>query len=83
MANRHPFVSERREGRPWFEWTMAAVTVASALVAFLGYTMAATVILAVAAIASGTIRIVLKDASPWKVRSCAARRSRCRSHGWG
>ncbi|KFI62966.1 hypothetical protein [Bifidobacterium cuniculi] len=71
MSNRHPFVSERREGRPWFEWTVAAVTAASALIAFLGCTMAATVMLAVAAIGSGAIRIVLKDASPWKVRSCA------------
>ena len=40
------------------------------LVAF-GYTMAATVILAVTAIITGLVRLILQGRSPWKVRSVA------------
>ena len=36
-----------------------------------GYTMAATVILAVTAIITGLVRLILQDRSPWKVRSVA------------
>ena len=61
----HPYVSEAHEGKPWFEWcVLGVVAVITLLVAF-GYTMAATVILAVTAI------IIHKDRSPWKVRSVA------------
>mgnify|MGYP000320326661 FL=1 len=46
----HPYVSEAHEGKPWFEWcVLGVVAVITLLVAF-GYTMAATVILAVTAI---------------------------------
>ncbi|MBW3082670.1 DUF3017 domain-containing protein [Bifidobacterium phasiani] len=69
MDDKHPFVSEAHEGRPAFEWAVAIVVVVAAVVAFLGYTMAATVIIAVAAIVTGVIRLALRDRSPWKVRS--------------
>lgn len=69
MDDKHPFVSEANEGKPAFEWAVAIVVAVAAVVAFLGYTMAATVIVAVTAIATGVIRLVLRDRSPWKVRS--------------
>ncbi|NEG89262.1 DUF3017 domain-containing protein [Bifidobacterium aerophilum] len=67
----HPFVSEAHEGKPWFEWLVAGVTGIAVVVAFLGYAMAATVIISVAAIVTGLLRLVLRDRSPWKVRSVA------------
>ena len=69
--NERPYVSEDHEGRPWFEWAVAAVVVAAVAVAVLGYTMAATVIMAVAAIGSGLLRLIMRERSPWKVRSVA------------
>ncbi|MEE1296028.1 MAG: DUF3017 domain-containing protein [Bifidobacterium sp.] len=71
MAEHHPFVSERQEGRPWFEWCVAGCTVLAALLALYGYTMAATVVLSVTAIGTGVVRLVLRGASPWKIRSVA------------
>lgn len=66
-----PMVSEAHEGKPWFEWcVLGVVAVITLLVAF-GYTMAATVILAVTAIITGLVRLILQDKSPWKVRSVA------------
>ena len=57
--------------KPWFEWcVLGVVAVITLLVAF-GYTMAATVILAVTAIITGLVRLILQDRSPWKVRSVA------------
>ncbi|MBM6699305.1 DUF3017 domain-containing protein [Bifidobacterium pullorum subsp. saeculare] len=67
----HPYVSEAHEGRPWFEWCVAGVVAVAGLLAFLGYTMAATVLIAVAAILTGLLRLILRDRSPWKVRSVA------------
>ncbi|MCH9275022.1 DUF3017 domain-containing protein [Bifidobacterium amazonense] len=67
----HPFVSEAHEGKPWFEWLVGAVVVVAVAVAALGYTMAATVIIAVAAIVTGLLRLILRERSPWKVRSVA------------
>ena len=67
----HPRVSEEHEGKPAFEWAVAILVVVSAVTAFLGYTMAATVIIAVTAIATGILRLVLRERSPWKVRSVA------------
>ena len=49
---------------------LGVVAVITLLVAF-GYTMAATVILAVTAIITGLVRLILQDRSPWKVRSVA------------
>ena len=64
----HPYVSEAHEGKPWFEWcVLGVVAVITLLVAF-GYTM---VILAVTAIITGLVRLILQDRSPWKVRSVA------------
>lgn len=49
----HPYVSEDHEGKPWFEWAVAAV-----------------VALAVAVV-TGLLRLILRERSPWKVRSVA------------
>lgn len=65
----HPWVSEEHEGKPACEWAVAVLVVISAIIAFLGYTMAATVIISVTAIATGVIRLIMRDRSPWKVRS--------------
>lgn len=67
--DKHPHVSEANEGKPVFEWAVAIVVAVAAVVAFLGYTMAATLIIAVAAIVTGLLRLILRDRSPWKVRS--------------
>lgn len=69
MADRHPYVSERREGKPWFEWGVAACVVLAVVLAACGYTMAATAVLAVTAIATGLVRAILRERSPWKIRS--------------
>ena len=56
----HPYVSEAHEGKPWFEWcVLGVVAVITLLVAF-GYTMAATVILAVTGIITGLVRLILR-----------------------
>lgn len=67
----HPFVSEAHEGKPWFEWLVADVAAIAVIVAAIGYMMAATVIISVAAIMCAVIRLVLRERSPWKVRSVA------------
>jgi hypothetical protein len=67
----HPFVSESHEGNPAFEWIIAASVVLSAVVAWLGYQMAATGIISAAAIVSALLRLILRERSPWKVRSVA------------
>ena len=67
----HPYVSEDHEGKPWFEWSVLGVVVVATVVAAFGYTMAATVIVAVTAIITGLIRLTLREKSPWKVRSVA------------
>ena len=67
----HPYVSEAHEGKPWFEWIVLVVVVVATVVAAFGYTMAATVIIAVTAIITGLIRLILREKSPWKVRSVA------------
>ncbi len=67
----HPYVSESHEGRPLFEGIIFLLVIVSALVALLGNTMAATVIVSVAAIVSGLLRLILRERSPWKVRSVA------------
>ncbi len=65
----HPFVSEAQEGRPICEGIIFLVVLIAALVAFLGYTWAATGLVSVAALVCGALRLTLKDRSPWKVRS--------------
>ena len=67
----HPYFSEAHEGKPWFEWIVLGVVVVATVVAAFGYTMAATVIIAVTAIITGLIRLTLREKSPWKVRSVA------------
>ena len=67
----HPYVSEDHEGKPWFEWAVAAVVALAVAVAALGYTTAATVSISVAAVVTGLLRLILRERSPWKVRSVA------------
>ena len=57
----HPYVSEDHEGKPWFEWIVAAVVIVATVLAVAGYT----------AIATGLVRLALRERSPWKVRSVA------------
>ncbi|XDS45527.1 DUF3017 domain-containing protein [Bifidobacterium aquikefiricola] len=65
----HPFVSESHEGKPFFEWIVAAIVAMCMIAAVLRYQMAATIIISVAAIMLGLMRITLRQRSPWKVRS--------------
>ena len=67
----HPYVSEDHEGKPWFEWCVAVLVVVSGLLALSGHTMAATAVMSVTAMVSGLVRLVLRERSPWKVRSTA------------
>ena len=67
----HPYVSEDHEGNPWFEWGVLVLVIVIAVLAGCGYTMAATVLLAVTAIVTGLVRLVMRENSPWKVRSVA------------
>lgn len=67
--HQHPFVSESHEGNPVYEWGLLGVVVVAGVVAVCGYTTAATVIIAVAAVVSGVLRLALRERSPFKVRS--------------
>ncbi|PST47277.1 DUF3017 domain-containing protein [Bifidobacterium callitrichos] len=67
----HPYVSEDHEGKPWFEWCVAVAVIVSGVIAVLGYTMAATVLISVTAIGTGLLRLIMRERSPWKVRSVA------------
>lgn len=69
MNQHHPYVSEVHEGKPAFEWCVLGVVIVALVVAFLGYTMAATVIIAVTASVTALLRIIMREKSPWKVRS--------------
>ena len=65
----HPYVSEDHEGKPWFEWIVAAMVVIATGLGVLGHVKAATTVIAVTAIITGLIRLVMRERSPWKVRS--------------
>lgn len=65
----HPFVSEAQEGRPVCEGIIFLIVLVAALVAFYGYTWTATGLVSIAALVCGALRLILKDRSPWKVRS--------------
>lgn len=67
----HIYVSEVEEGKPYAQWIVAAIVCVSAVLAFMGKTMAATVIIAATAIVLGIIRLIFTQKSPWKVRSVA------------
>ena len=73
----HPYVSEAHEGKPWFEWCVLGVVAVITLLVVFGYTMGDTGslsiggIIAVTAIITGLVRLILQDKSPWKVRSVA------------
>ncbi|WEV68293.1 DUF3017 domain-containing protein [Bifidobacterium sp. ESL0769] len=69
MSHKHPYVSEKNEGKPLFEWGVLGLVIVAAVLAGLGHTMAATAVFAATAIITGLIRLILKDRSPWKIRS--------------
>ncbi|KFI46566.1 hypothetical protein GA0061078_0314 [Bifidobacterium bohemicum] len=66
---RHPYVSEEQEGKPVFEWIVAALVAIATSFAVMGHIRAATVIIALTAIIIGVFRLVLGQRSPWKARS--------------
>ena len=63
--------ASKMKGKPWFEWIVAAVVIVATVLAVAGYTKAATAAIAVTAIATGLVRLALRERSPWKVRSVA------------
>lgn len=65
----HPYVSEKSEGKPYTEWIVAIIVAISAILAFTGYTMAATVVISATAIMLGFMRLIMRQNSLWKVRS--------------
>ncbi len=65
----HPYVSEKREGKPYAEWIVAIIIALCALLAFIGYIKAATVVISVTAVLLGVMRLIMHQRSPWKVRS--------------
>ncbi|MCH4208546.1 MAG: DUF3017 domain-containing protein [Bifidobacterium sp.] len=71
MSGKRPQVSEDHEGEPAFEWLVVAAVALGALCALFGYMMAATAVLAATAIITGSLRLALRERSPWKVRSVA------------
>ncbi|MCI1936330.1 MAG: DUF3017 domain-containing protein [Bifidobacteriaceae bacterium] len=65
----HPYVSEKSEGKPWFEWCIAALVVISAALALFKLTTVATMLLAATSLVAASVRLAMRDKSPWKVRS--------------
>lgn len=65
----HPYVSEKTEGNPYAEWIVALIVAISAVLAFIGYAMAATVVVSATAILLGIMRLIMRQRSLWKVRS--------------
>lgn len=66
--HRHPYVSEKSEGKPWFEWCVAALVMVAAGLAAVKITTAAVILLAATSLAVASIRLIMRDKSPWKVR---------------
>ncbi|BAR05319.1 hypothetical protein HMPREF0620_0832 [Parascardovia denticolens DSM 10105 = JCM 12538] len=64
-----PYVSESQEGKPWFEWIVAGMVLLSVLALAFHQPGWGTGILAVTAIVTALIRLILRERSPWKVRS--------------
>ncbi|HJF18354.1 MAG TPA: hypothetical protein K8U78_04275 [Aeriscardovia aeriphila] len=68
-GHKHPYVSEKHEGKPWFEWLVAALVVLSGVLAATGLTGAGIGLLSAVAGTSALIRLLARSHSPWKVRS--------------
>ncbi|BDR53034.1 hypothetical protein KIM372_09410 [Bombiscardovia nodaiensis] len=64
-----PVVSESHEGQPVAEWVVTAAVACSAVIAAFGYTSLGILILAVTTLSLGTLRLSMRERSPWKVRS--------------
>nr|WP_101616589.1 DUF3017 domain-containing protein [Bifidobacterium margollesii] len=68
-TSRHPYVSEAHEGQPAFEWGVACAVVISGVLAVIGQMLWAVLLLALTALVTASLRLVLKTKSPWKIRS--------------
>ncbi|BDR54680.1 hypothetical protein KIMH_07910 [Bombiscardovia apis] len=62
-------VSERNEGRPIAEWIVAIVVALAAVLAAMGFTGVGIGLFALVSFCLAGLRLVLKERSPWKVRS--------------
>ena len=71
MSRKSPKVSDEAEGQPWFQWVVLGVVAVVTLLAFLGHILTSTILLSATAIVTGLMRLVLREKSPWKVRSVA------------
>jgi len=60
----HPYVSEKREGKPYAEWIVAVIVAFCALLAFVGYVKAATIIISVAAGLLGGFGFIMRPRRP-------------------
>lgn len=70
-GHEHPFVSETKEGKPWFEWIVAGFVVLSAVLALFRQFLPAVILLSSLSIVVALMRLILRERSPWKVRSIA------------
>lgn len=68
-GHKHPYVSEAHEGKPWFEWCVAAGVLVSGLVSLFGHVAAGIFLLSLTAFVCATVRLALRHKSPWKTRS--------------
>jgi nitrate reductase NapE component len=68
-ASDTPKVSERDEGKPIAEWVVFVLVIVAAICAVLGYTGVGITILAACSAVLGALRLMLRENSPWKVRS--------------
>ena len=71
MALKSPKVSDEAEGQPWFQWVVLGAVAVVTVLAFLGHILTATILLSATSIVIGVMRLVLRQRSPWKVRSVA------------
>ncbi len=65
----HVQVSETNEGKPWFEWTVAACLLVSVILAWAHHPGLASLVVVVVLWSAAIVRSVYGPESPWKVRS--------------
>ncbi|BAR06748.1 hypothetical protein SCIP_0681 [Scardovia inopinata JCM 12537] len=66
---KQPQVSEKTEGKPWFEWLAAGAVLLACLTVLSGHMKLATGIIAGFSLITALIRLIFRDRSPWKVRT--------------
>lgn len=65
----HVKVSETNEGKPWFEWTVAACLLVSVILAWARHPGLASLVVVAVLWSAAIVRSVCGPDSPWKVRS--------------